>query len=74
MTRILRRYSALNACPVCHDRDCPGCSDWGDDWTDADDPAEPVEAEPDDDDGGDDARAEDAWESWRERLRDERYA
>jgi len=50
-------------CPICRDRDCPGC-DWGDDEVEVDD--EPVEIHPD----YDADRAADAWERWR----DERYA
>ena len=41
MYRIIRRRSGLNTCPVCHDRDCPGCdyddaraeAEWAD-WRD----------------------------------------
>ena len=53
-------------CPICRDRDCPGC-DWDDEEIVVDD--EPTEV---DDANLDDAsdRAADAWERWRE----ERYA
>ena len=47
-------------CPICHDRDCPGC-DWDDEEIVVDDDgAEPAEVDDDND------RAADAWERWRE--------